>query len=398
MTGPRFSRRGFLVGASGATALGAGGVALDGALAPAAAQEGGLPDYAAWKDADALIIHSKNTMETKRGAVGSGGLTASDRLFIRNNLPSPDASITADPDAWEIAVEGVARPGTMTLGQLKRLGVTSEASVLQCSGNGRGFFSHGASGSQWLTGAAGCVIWTGVPVAAIVEAMGGPAAGATLMTSTGGEALPDGVDPASIMVERSVPIAAHEHAMIAFEMNGAPLPLTHGGPARMVIPGYYGVNNVKYMKRLAFGTQESGAKIQTSGYRVRPVGEGGAASQPSMWDMTVKSWVTHPLTDPGSGRVQIHGVAFAGPERASGVEVSLDGGQSWAPARFYGPDLGRFAWRSFVLEADLAPGVYAVASRATAEGGSAQPEDFPPNERGYGHNGWRAHAVELTVA
>lgn len=397
MTTVRFSRRGFLVGAGGATALGAGGVALDGAWTPAAAQETELPPFAAWKDADALIIHTRNTMETRRGAVGSGALTASDRLFVRNNLPAPDLDM-GDPDAWEIAIEGVARPGTMTLGALKRLGVASTASVLQCSGNGRGFFDHGAGGTQWLTGAAGCVIWTGVPVAAIVEAMGGPAAGATLMTATGGETTPEGIDPLSVMVERSVPIAAHEQAMIAFEMNGGPLPLAHGGPARMVIPGYYGVNNVKYVKRLAFGDTESQAKIQRSGYRVRPVGESGAASQPSMWEMNVKSWVTRPLADAASGRTIIMGVAMGGAVAATGVEVSLDGGQSWAEARFVGPDMGPYAWRSFAYEADLAPGTYAVASRATAADGSSQPADFPSNERGYGHNGWRAHAVELTVA
>ena len=78
------------------------------------------------------------------------------------------------------------------------------------------------------------------------------------------------------------------------------------------------------------------------------------------------------------------------------VEVSTDGGESWQEATLTGPDLGPYAWRPFALSAELQPGTYLVASRATA-GGETQPETFEPNERGYGHNGWRAHAVEITV-
>jgi sulfite oxidase len=96
--------------------------------------------------------------------------------------------------------------------------------------------------------------------------------------------------------------------------------------------------------------------------------------------------------------VQIYGVAFGGKNAVKGVEVSIDGGKSWRPAQFVGPDLGRFAWRTFVLAADLRPGSYTIASRATDTAGNAQPEEFEPNERAYGHNGWRAHAVGVTVA
>jgi DMSO/TMAO reductase YedYZ molybdopterin-dependent catalytic subunit len=165
-----------------------------------------------------------------------------------------------------------------------------------------------------------------------------------------------------------------------------------------VFPGYYGINNVKYLKKLAFTEAETSANIQRTGYRVRPVGQKGAPDQPSMWEMTVKSWVTHPLTTSNDGPVQIYGVAFGGTDPLKGVEVSIDGGKSWKPAALVGPDLGKFAWRTFVLPANLKPGTYSIASRATNASGDAQPEEFPPNERAYGHNGWRAHAVEVTVS
>jgi DMSO/TMAO reductase YedYZ molybdopterin-dependent catalytic subunit len=184
-------------------------------------------------------------------------------------------------------------------------------------------------------------------------------------------------------------------------MNGEPLQLAHGGPLRLVIPGYYGVNNVKYISRLAFTANETNANIQTSGYRVRPIGQKGAASQPSMWGMNVKSWINFPSGEPGervrSGMVQIHGVAFAGLHAAERVEVSIDGGKSWRNARFVGPDLGRYAWRQFVLAAELEPGTYTLASRATDTAGNTQPADRVENERAYGHNGWRDHAVRVTV-
>jgi DMSO/TMAO reductase YedYZ molybdopterin-dependent catalytic subunit len=188
-------RRHFLLGAAGAAGtavtVGAGGLPL-----PVAAQEEGpLPDYASWKNAEALIVHSENTMETKRGFIGTGSATPSDILFVRNNVAPPDASIVAEPNAWEVAFEGVANPATMTVGELKRLGVTTVATVLQCSGNGRGLFDHEASGSPWITGAAGCVLWTGVPLMAAVEAMGGAAANARFITSTGGEVIPEGIEP-----------------------------------------------------------------------------------------------------------------------------------------------------------------------------------------------------------
>lgn len=393
--GHQIGRRGFLIGSAGIA-----GAAATGLPIPAMAQEaeGGLPEYASWKNADALIVHSENTLETKRAAIGDSLITPDDELFVRNNLPTPDPKVLDDPDAWEISIEGVGQPGAITVGDLRKLGVETVVGVLQCSGNGRAFFDHETSGTQWSVGAAGNVIWTGVPVRLIAEAMGGVADSMQWMTGTGGEDIPAGLPPETIIVERSVPLKAMENAILAWEMNGKPVSLAHGGPLRLVIPGYYGVNNIKYIKKLAFTAEETKAKIQQSSYRVRPVGEKAAASQQSMFEMNVKSWITGPLEQAVAGKVQVQGVAMGGVNPLEKIEISTDGGTNWTQAAFLGPDMGPYAWRPFVATVDLAAGTHLLASRATAAGGSVQPEDFPANERGYGHNGWRDHAVEVTVS
>jgi DMSO/TMAO reductase YedYZ molybdopterin-dependent catalytic subunit len=392
----KIHRRHFLVGATGtvsAAALGAGGFS-----APALAQDGALPAYVDWKEPEALIVHTDLTLETERGFIGTGVVTPNDVVFVRNNLSPPGEEIVADRDAWEVSFEGVNDARSMRVGELKRLGIETVAMVLQCSGNGRGFFDHEASGAPWRTGAAGCVIWSGVPVRAVAEELGGVTDGANFMTSTGGEDIPEGLERNAVVVERSVPLAAMDNAILAWEMNGAPIPRAHGGPLRMIVPGYYGVNHVKYVKQVAFTEGETDANIQVSGYRVRPVGVSGAPDQPSMWEMKVKSWVTHPLMDTESGRVQIHGVAFGGVNPVEKVEVSTDGGETWQDANLIGPDLGRFAWRVFVLPAELESGTYTITSRATDTQGNVQEQSTEPNHRAYDYSGWDRLAVEVTVA
>ena len=393
-------RRHMLAGS--AAALGTLGLAswTSGAHAQVAAAKP-LPAYADWKDPKALIVHSSNTMETRRSAFGTSVLTPTDQLYVRNNLPPPDASILDNRDAWTISIEGVKNPRTFSLGELKTMGLETVATVLQCSGNGRGFFPSKPSGTQWTVGAAGCVFWSGVPVRTVVAALGGGVDGTVYLTGTGGEKLPDGVDPLSVLVERSVPIEALGDAILAWELNGEPIPLAHGGPLRLVVPGYQGVNNIKYIKRLALTPQQSKARIMASSYRLSPPGTKSSPDQRSVWEMVVKSWINGPLSEEGplkAGMTQIHGVAFAGMQPVQGVEVSVDGGATWNRAQLIGPDLGRFAWRQFVLPVRLAPGTHVLASRATDAAGHAQPAEREENIRGYNNNSWRDHAVTVTVA
>ncbi|RCW63226.1 DMSO/TMAO reductase YedYZ molybdopterin-dependent catalytic subunit [Pseudorhodoferax soli] len=360
-----------------------------------------LPTAVQWKDASSLIVHSSTTVELKRGSFGSSGITPTDRLYLRNNLPTPDASIMAEPEAWEVSVEGVRKPRTLDVRTLRTLGVETVAMVMQCSGNGRAFFPSKPSGTPWQVGAAGCVLWSGVPVRAVVEALGGLADGVIFMTGTGGEKLPEGLDPKSIVVERSVPIAAMGDALLAWELNGSPIPLAHGGPLRLIVPGYTGVNSIKYIRRLAFSTRESDAHIMSHGYRISPPGAKGDPTQPSVQEMSVKSWITSPGADAGqvrSGRTQIQGVAFGGLHAVSKVEVSTDGGENWQVARLVGPDLGKYAWRQFALSANLPTGTHTLVCRATDQAGNVQPRERMENAGGYNNNSWADHGLKVVIA
>lgn len=395
-------RRRLLAGS--ASALAAAGLAsfqsqaMAQVAAPAAKP---LPGYASFKNADAVIVHSSTTIETKRSAFGAGVVTPTSQLYVRNNLPTPPEAIVADRDAWAVQIDGVKKPRQLSVRELKTMGLETVTMVLQCSGNGRAFFPSKPSGTQWTVGAAGCVVWSGVPVRDVVKALGGVADGMVYMTGTGGEVLPAGLDPKSVLVERSVPLSAMEDALLAWEMNGEPVPLAHGGPLRLIVPGYTGVNNIKYIKQLAFTAKESEAHIMSHGYRISPPGSKGDPSQPSVQEMSVKSWINSPIPEDGnqaSGLVQIQGVAFGGMNAVKGVEVSIDGGKTWKQARLVGPDMGRYAWRQFVLQAQLPKGTYQLASRATDVRGNVQPETRGENQSGYNNTSWADHAVTVTVA
>ena len=356
----------------------------------------GLPDFIKWKNRDALIVHSKKGIETHRSAIGESLITPNRNIYIRNNMPTMSDTQIGDRNNWKVSIKGVKNPKTFSLAQLKKLGHTTMATILQCSGNGRGFFAHEVRGSQWKTGAAACVVWTGVPMKVVVDACGGVDSDAVFMTSAGVDHEPTGLDPKKAKVERSVPKKVYKDAMLAWEMNGVPLPNAHGGPLRMVTPGYFGINNVKHLGQVAFTKTESTVKYMKSSYRISPIGKKGS-QYPSCWEMSVKSWITRPTDETGTvkaGNVQIVGVAMGGTKKVRSVKVSIDGGQSWKKAKFVGPDLGKYAWRQFVFEANLAPGSYNLASKASG-GGKTQPELRYENRRGYAHNGWKDHSVNI---
>ena len=397
----RIGRRGFLGG--GLTAVAAASV---GGASEALAQQPAkpLPAYVGWKDPNAMIIHSDQTLEMKRELFGSSLITPENRLFVRNNVKAPPDSIAADRDGWRVEFAGVKQPKTLTVGELKRMGVATVATVLQCSGTGRKYFMDKLTGDQkmsgtpWTVGASGCVIWSGVPLKTVIDALGGQVAGVKYITGTGGEEIPAGLNPRDLVVERSVPLSNLDNVILAWEMNGKPLPVAHGGPLRMIVPGYSGVNNVKYVKTVALTANQTDARIQSASYRYHAITEKPSPDQPAVWEQPVKSWITAPLANQKTGQVQITGLALGGMNALAGVDVSIDGGKTWKKAKFVGPDLGRFAWRLFVLPASLQPGDYTLVSRARDAKGNVQPEDSPLNGSGYGYNGWRGPAVKITVA
>jgi len=392
------SRRNFLAGSATVASVAAAASVMPISIAKAnhtSSDAKGLPSWTNWKKRSALIVHSDKGMETHRDAIGNSVITPLRHVYIRNNMPTMSDAQIGNRDSWKLKVEGVKNPKIYTRAQLKQLAQKTEATILQCSGNGRGFFNHKPRGSQWETGAAACLIWTGCPVTAIIKDCGGIAKGAKFMTSTGGD-MPKILDPKKALVERSVPLKAHKDSFIAWEVNGVDIPNSHGGPLRMITPGYFGINNVKNIEKLSFTEKESQVKYMKSSYRISPIGKKGS-QYPSCWEMPVKSWIVSPLAKAKSGNLVVSGVAFGGTRSVSGVKVSIDGGKSWKKAKFTGPDMGKYAWRRFVLETKVKPGNYKIVSKASA-GGKSQPKLRMENRRGYAHNGWLDHGVDITVS
>lgn len=334
-------------------------------------------------------------LESLRHTIGMSPITSTKRLFVRNNLPRPSEDIVSKREEWTLNINGVPNPKKFTLAQLQQLGMESITAVLQCSGNGRAFFTHSPSGSPWKTGAAGCVVWTGVPLSKVFAACGGALPEMKYLTATGGEPLPKDIPRNEAIVERSIPIEkAQQDCLLAWELNGEPISVAHGGPLRLVVPGYFGCNQIKYVNAIAATTEQTQAKIQKSGYRFRPIGEKGSANQPSMWRMPVKSWIVDNISNPTDNMHTFFGVAFSGERGVSKVEYSTDG-ISWLPTEFYGPDLGVHAWRCFRIELHAVQAPKIIYTRATDTQGDVQPKDRIENERGYGNNSWLDHGFSI---
>ena len=387
-----------LLGMSASTAALAGLASWRSAFAQEARP---LPAYVAWKDAGAMIVHSSNTIELRRSAMGDGVITPVNQLYVRNNLTPPSADILNNRDAWEVRIDGVRRPRAFALADLKKMRTETVTMVLQCSGNGRGMFPSKPAGTPWQVGAAGCVMWTGVALRELVRELGGIDNGANFLTGTGAEVIPAGLDPKA-RIERSVPLAAMEDALLAWELNGQPIPLAHGGPLRLIVPGFTGVNSIKYVKRVGFTHAESDSSIQQADYRMSaPDAKTMNPADPSVWQMPPKSWINSPLPEGGTlraGAAVIKGVAFGGTNAVKQVEVSTDGGATWKVAALVGPDLGRFAWREFAASVELSSGRHQLASRVTDVKGRTQPETRIENKAGYLNTSWRDHAVTVSVA
>jgi sulfite oxidase len=326
------------------------------------------------------------------------------RLFARNTGTLPDIA-PADRAAWTLSIDGCVRvPRRWTLDALAReFPSVTQIAVLECAGNGRAFFPAPAGTVMWQHGAVGCVAWTGVRLADLLAACGvEPQAVYTAHHSSDRDLHAD--RPA---ISRGVPIgkALAPETLIAYAANGEPLPLLHGGPLRVVVPGYPGSASQKWISRIEILNREhDGARMTGFYYRlpkrpVRPGDDLDAADFDVITDMPVKSIVTRPqqgFTVPAGQPLAVRGFAWSGHTPLKRVEVSFDGARTWQEARL-GPLPDPFAWRRF--EATLASpsrGPIEIVARATDANRRAQPLDSAPwNPRGYCNN--MAHRVRGTI-
>lgn len=320
--------------------------------------------------------------------------TPNEVFFVRYHLAQIPK---VDPLTWRLNVGGASAAGQLqvSLTELKkRFEHVTVAAINQCSGNRRGLFTPRVPGVQWGYGAMGNAQWTGVRLRDVLSAAG-VKADALEVVCDGGDA---GVLPATPDFVKSIPIerALDENTLIAFEMNGKPLPHWNGAPARLVVPGWTATYWVKHLTDLRIEPKAFDGFWMKSGYRV-PAGAFAGARFPSqenaetvpITEILVNSLVTSHASGTRLARgrpATISGWAWDGGAGISDVETSLDGGQTWKASQL-DKDLGRFAWRGFHALVDTSKaGPVTVSVRATSRNGARQPEKLTPNPSGYHHN------------
>jgi DMSO/TMAO reductase YedYZ molybdopterin-dependent catalytic subunit len=304
-------------------------------------------------------------------------LTPNERFFVRSHFGAP-ASL---PLQWTLTVDGAVRqPTTFTLDEIRRLGSATHPLTTECAGNGRGRFRlPRTSGVQWQYGAVSSAAWTGIPLALLLDRTGLAADARHLWM----EGLDQAPLPSVPKFLRSIPseLAASD-AFLAWEMNGEPIPLLHGGPLRLVTPGWFGMASTKWLTHIHARPAVSDNYFMATAYRYA---DGSPVEQ-----MRVKSLITAPLIGARVpvGRLRVTGQAWSG--RGAGgirsVDLSLDDGRTWQPARLNGKEYP-YAWRSWAAELEIAePGPQRLLARATDRSGATQPRTAEPNPGGFGNN------------
>ena len=326
-------------------------------------------------------------------------LTPNPRFFVRSHFgpPPPDAVSEAN---WRLRVGGlVERAQEFTLQALKQFGSVTITAVVQCSGNGRAFHRPKVPGVQWERGAVGNAEWTGVRLRDVL-AKAGVHAGAQHVQLQGADRPVVASVPLFI---RSIPLekALHPDTILAYEMNGRPLPLLHGAPLRVITPGWMADACMKWLTEITVQAEESTGYYMQQAYRMptKPVEPGGSMSGSSIpvEAMVVKSLIAAPQEGETvrSGPVAIQGMAWSGEAKVVKVEVSFDEGKTWETARLVGEDR-LYAWRQWqmVWKAKTA-GRFTILCRATDARGEQQPATTPWNPSGFLWNGW--DRVSVTV-
>ncbi len=323
-------------------------------------------------------------------------LTPNDLFFVRHHwVPQlPDRA------AWKITVDGeVSHPLELTLADLKKLPKASVTSVLQCAGNGRGLYKPYIAGVQWKYGAVGNAQWTGVRVKDVL-AKAGLKGGAKHLHTFGSDKPPEKVPPFHRSVELEKVL---EDGVIAYEMNGVPLPDLHGAPARLIVPGWAGDHWMKWLMRIAPQPEAQKGFYMDVAYRYpNKPGEPGVAFKPDemspVTTLPIKSNITtFPEKTKAGAPAVVAGFAFSGAGEIAKVDVSDDDGATWKTA-ILGKDHARYAWRLWSHTfTPRAAGKVRLLARATDSRGGVQPKEAVWNQSGYFHNGWQAVEIEVTA-
>jgi sulfite oxidase len=323
-------------------------------------------------------------------------ITPNDAFYVRSHLPVPQV----DASTWALKVGGeVSSPLSLSVDEIRKLPSTTVTVTLECAGNGRAFFQPSLAGIQWEKGAVSTARFTGARMADVLKKAGVRTAGINVEMHAADRPL--GTMPAFV---RQVPMAKamHPDTLIAYAMNGEPIPLVHGAPLRAIIPGWEGAYSLKWLNALNVIAKDSDSFWVATGYRypTRRVAPGAAVDAKDMAPLTgliVKSLITTPADGASQpvGKVVVGGFAWAGEDDIKAVDISIDNGASWRPARLTGEQT-RYAWRRFEFEFNATrPESFLILSRATDAKGNMQPAVSQWNPSGYLWNQYDSVRIEV---
>jgi DMSO/TMAO reductase YedYZ molybdopterin-dependent catalytic subunit len=313
-----------------------------------------------------------------------------------------------EASGWTLEVDGeVEKALSMSIDELKKkFDVVTLQLQLECGGNGRSFFDPKAKGNQWTVGAVASSEWTGVRLADVLKAAG--VKDSAVYTAHYGADTHLSGDPEKLPISRGVPIekAMDPHNLIAFEQNGAPIHPMNGAPLRLVIPGWPGSCSHKWLTRIQIRDQvHDGPKMTGTSYRVPeyPVAPGEDVPKEDfriMESMPVKSLITYPQSgievSASEPVLEVRGHAWAGDNKVTAVDVSIDFGATWIKADLREPS-NPYAWQHFSAAIEFPmKGYYEVWARATDDQGRMQPFAIAWNPKGYLNNSM--HRVAVRVA
>jgi sulfite oxidase len=358
------------------------------AQAPAAAQRYGK---------EKLIVRSMRPPDFETPvALLDSFITPIEHFYVRCHMPVPQV----DPATWSLKIGGeVNAPLALSLDEIKKLPAHTVTMTLECAGNGRALFTPPLAGIQWEKGAVSTARFTGARLSDVLKRAG--VKSSALNVEMHAADRPPGTMPAFV---RQVPMAkaVHPDTLIAWDMNGQPIPLAHGAPLRAIVPGWEGAYSVKWLNALNLIAKDSDSFWVATGYRYpnRRVAPGAAVDAKDMEPlrgMPVKSLLTTPADGASfaAGKVNVGGFAWAGEDDIAKVDISIDNGATWQPARLTG-EQARFAWRRFEFEFNAAkPQSYLILSRATDAKGNMQPAVSQWNPSGYLWNQYDSVRVEV---
>ena len=313
-------------------------------------------------------------------------------LLIHYDVPD------VEPESWRLAIRG-ERELELSLDELRSRPAAEHTVTMECAGNGRARFDPRPVSQPWLNEAIGTARWRGTPLRPLLEEAGVPD-GALEVLFTGLDRGVEGGEEQAF--QRALPLgeALRDEVLLAYEMNGAPLPPQHGFPLRLVVPGWYGMTNVKWLERIELVDTPFSGYQNRQGYRMRQTEEDEGVPLDRMQPRSlmlppgIPEFMTRDRTVP-EGEVVLEGRAWSGLAPIASVQVSADGGASWAPAELE-PEGERWAWRGWTRRWRAEPGEHLLCSRARDEAGNEQPLEMSWNLGGYANNAVQTVRVTVT--